>query len=43
MPADNWRGSLEDRLIDHESGVDLDVYVWGAKWHDLHPRARLHS
>ncbi|MEU0431895.1 hypothetical protein ABZ153_09650 [Streptomyces sp. NPDC006290] len=32
-----WRDSLDDRLIDHETGVDLDGYVWGVKWHCLYP------
>ncbi|MFE7764756.1 hypothetical protein [Streptomyces sp. NPDC057438] len=27
---ETWRVSLDDRLIDHETGVDLDGYVWGA-------------
>lgn len=29
VPAKTWRVSLDDRLIDHETGVDLDGYVWG--------------
>jgi hypothetical protein len=32
-----WRDSLDDRLINHETGVDLDGYVWGVKWHCLYP------
>ena len=32
---------MDDRLIDHEPGVDLHGYVWGVKWHVLCPGARL--
>jgi hypothetical protein len=32
-----WRESLDDRLIDHATGADLDGYVWGVKWHCLYP------
>ncbi|MFE0464164.1 hypothetical protein ACFW1A_33415 [Kitasatospora sp. NPDC058965] len=38
---ETWRESLDDRLIDHETGVDLDGYVWGVKWHGLYPGATL--
>ncbi|MFJ4898993.1 hypothetical protein [Streptomyces sp. NPDC088727] len=41
VAAETWRVSLDDRLIDHETGVDLDGYVWGVKWHALYPGARL--
>ncbi|MFD8733570.1 hypothetical protein ACFV06_01490 [Streptomyces sp. NPDC059618] len=41
VPAETWRSSLDDRLIDHETGADLDGYVWGVKWHSLCPGARL--
>jgi hypothetical protein len=41
VPAETWRVSLDDRLIDHETGVDLDGYVWGVKWHALYPGAKL--
>jgi hypothetical protein len=41
VPAETWRVSLDDRLIDHESGADLDGYVWGVKWHCLYPGAKL--
>jgi hypothetical protein len=34
-----WRSSLDDRLIEYETGVDLDGYVWGVKWQDLYPGA----
>lgn len=38
---DTWRISLDERLIDHETGVDLDGYVWGVKWHCLYPGATI--
>ncbi|MFJ2632192.1 hypothetical protein ACIO6U_09585 [Streptomyces sp. NPDC087422] len=40
---DIWRISLDERLIDHEKGVDLDGYVWGVKWHALYPGATVLS
>jgi hypothetical protein len=39
VSPDSWRGSLDDRLIDYETGVDLDGYVWGVKWQPLFPGA----
>lgn len=41
VPAVTWRGSLDDRLIDYETGVDLDGYVWGVNWQVLYPGATL--
>jgi hypothetical protein len=41
VPAETWRVSLDDRLIGHETGTDLDGYVWGVKWHGLYPGAKL--
>ncbi|MFF2571005.1 hypothetical protein [Streptomyces sp. NPDC058084] len=41
VPAETWLVSLDDRLIDHESGIDLDRYVWGVKWRCLDPGAKL--
>ncbi|WP_326692257.1 MULTISPECIES: hypothetical protein [unclassified Streptomyces] len=41
VSAETWRGSLDERLIDHETGVDLDGYVWGVKWHCLYPGAKV--
>jgi hypothetical protein len=32
-----WKRSLDDRLIDHEEGRELDGYVWGVKWQALYP------
>lgn len=39
--ADVWARSLDDRLIDYATGVDLDGYVWGVKWQALYPGARV--
>ncbi|MHA4813358.1 YxiG-like protein [Streptomyces aculeolatus] len=41
VSAEIWRVSLDDRLIDYETGVGLDGYVWGVKWHSLYPGAEL--
>ncbi|MFC9343276.1 hypothetical protein ACFT0G_20175 [Streptomyces sp. NPDC057020] len=41
VPAATWRVSLDDRLVDYETGADLDGYVWGVKWHLLYPGAKL--
>lgn len=32
-----WKQSLDERLVDHEEGADLDGYVWGVKWQALYP------
>ncbi|MES5824397.1 hypothetical protein [Streptomyces sp. RG80] len=37
VPTETWRVSLDDRLIEFETGVDLDGFVWGVKWHCLYP------
>ena len=36
-----WRRSLDERLVDHERGGDLDGYVWGVRWQVLYPGMRL--
>jgi hypothetical protein len=36
-----WKRSLDDRLLDHERGRDLDGYVWGVRWQALYPGMRL--
>jgi hypothetical protein len=36
-----WADSLDERLIDHESGKDLDGYVWGVKFQALYPGGKL--
>ncbi len=41
LPADVGARSLDDRLIDYATGVDLDGYVWGVKWQALYPGARV--
>ncbi|WP_328840372.1 hypothetical protein [Streptomyces europaeiscabiei] len=41
VSAETWRGSLDDRLIDHGTGAGLDGYVWGVKWHCLYPGAKM--
>lgn len=32
-----WSRSLDDRLIDYDTGVELDGYVWGVNWQLLYP------
>ncbi|TNC48119.1 hypothetical protein FHE65_03065 [Mumia zhuanghuii] len=41
VPPEVWAASLDDRLTDYESGVDLDGYVWGVKWQVLYPGIKL--
>lgn len=41
VPAETWRVSLDDRLIESETSVDLNGYVWGMKWHALSPGGKL--
>jgi len=41
VPHGVWASSLDDRLTDYESGVDLDGYVWGVKWQALYPGIKL--
>ena len=43
IPPLVWGKSLDDRLINYESGVELDGYVWGVKWQNLYPGARVIS
>lgn len=38
---DVWRRSLDDRLIDYSTGVDLDGFVWGVQWSCLYPGASI--
>lgn len=37
LDARLWERSLDDRLIEYDTGVDLDGYVWGVKWQVLYP------
>lgn len=32
---------MDDRLIDHATGKDLDGYVWGGRWQELYPGAKV--
>ncbi|MET9515461.1 hypothetical protein [Streptomyces sp. NPDC002994] len=37
LPAETWRASLDDRLLNHETAdPDLGGYVWGVKFHELY-------
>jgi hypothetical protein len=38
-----WARSLDERLVDYESGSELDGYVWGVKWQLLYPGFELVS
>ncbi|BCJ70189.1 hypothetical protein [Polymorphospora rubra] len=37
LSPQGWRDSLDDRLVDHERGRDLDGYGWGVRWQALYP------
>lgn len=37
VPPEVRAQSLDDRLIDYETGVELDGYVWGVKWQGSTP------
>jgi hypothetical protein len=37
LNPNTYRESLDDRLIDYETGKDLDGYVWGVKWSQMYP------
>ena len=41
VAPDVWRRSLDDRLTNYETDVDLDGYVWGVRWQALYPGMRL--
>jgi len=41
VPAEVWARSLDERLIDYDTGVGLGGYVWGVKWQMLYPGAHL--
>lgn len=41
VPAKIWRDSLDDRLINYDTGIDLDGYVWGVNRQLLYPGATL--
>lgn len=37
LSPESWAVSLDERLIDYKTGVDLEGYVWGVKWQSLYP------
>ena len=41
LSAETWGRSLDDRLVDFETGKDLDGHVWGVKWQLLYPGAKV--
>jgi hypothetical protein len=43
VPPVVWKRSLDERLVDHEQGVDHEGYVWGVKWQVLYPGMKLLS
>ncbi|WP_431277793.1 hypothetical protein [Leifsonia poae] len=43
LTPETWSRSLDERLIDDETGSDFDGYVWGVKWQDLDPGFELVS
>lgn len=43
VAASTWRGSLDERLIDYATGVDLGGYVWGVNEQVLYPGMTLVS
>lgn len=43
LNPNTYRESLDDRLIDYETGKDLDGYVWGVKWSLMYPGWKRHA
>lgn len=37
LSPQTWAVSLDERLIDYKTGVDLEGYVWGVEWQQLYP------
>lgn len=37
LSPDTWSKSLDERLIVHDTEVDLDGYAWGVKWQNAYP------
>ncbi|CAN5703264.1 hypothetical protein BH24ACT5_BH24ACT5_13760 [soil metagenome] len=37
LASETWAKSLDDRLLDFATDVDLEGYVWGVKWQLLYP------
>ncbi|MFD5145644.1 hypothetical protein [Streptomyces sp. NPDC058401] len=36
LSMDIWQKSLDERLLDCDTAIDLDGYVWGANYHELY-------
>jgi hypothetical protein len=41
LGPDIWSRSLDERLIEYDTGKDLDGYVWGVRWQCLYPGAKI--
>ncbi|MBN6039072.1 hypothetical protein [Amycolatopsis sp. 195334CR] len=41
VSPETWSQSLDDRLLDFEQARELDGYVWGVRWQELYPGAKL--
>jgi len=41
LAESSWGRSMDERLINYESGVNLDGYVWGVTWQMLCPGAHI--
>ncbi|MFJ4654779.1 hypothetical protein ACIP5Y_26195 [Nocardia sp. NPDC088792] len=41
LTAEIWARSLDERLVDNETGRDMNGYVWGVRWQNLYPGATL--
>lgn len=37
VPAEVWKRSLDERLVDFDQGRDVDGYLWGVRWQVLYP------
>jgi hypothetical protein len=37
LPDEGYRRSMDDALIDYETGKGLPGYLWGVRWSDLYP------
>jgi hypothetical protein len=41
VTPDSWRRSLDDVLIDAKGGPEHEGYVWGIRWQNLYPGAKV--
>jgi hypothetical protein len=41
VPVASWSSSLDDRFVDDWQAGDLDGYVWGVRWQEMYPGAKL--